>query len=110
MKTEPLTSDMLDELRMMISIDQPPEIWIYSDLDKDVGKCVDVEAEVNDGVVYLRGDYQVVEPFYAAGGRIHLPSGGDISMSFAVPNHVERGQWLNVAGTIGLDAAYGTED
>lgn len=105
-----MTSDMLAELSMMIAIDQKPDIWIYSDTDEDVGTCVDVEAEVHDGVVYLRGDYKVVDPFYAAGGRIHLPSNRGISFPFEVPAHVEAGRWLNVAGTIGPDAVHGEEN
>lgn len=91
-----------NELRMMVSIGQQPDLWVVSDTDQRVGQCTDVDAAIEGGAVVIKGDYQVREAFYAAGAMLVLPSGQSVFLPFDIPNHVAPGQWVAVNGTLEL--------
>lgn len=94
--------DAFNELRMMIAIGQQPDVWILSD-QEHVGKCVNVDAAIEDGSLVISADYQSESLFMAVGAEVCVPSGGGFSIMFGSPREVAITEWVKLSGTVSME-------
>lgn len=93
-----------NELRMMIAIGQQPDVWMVSDSKPPhVGKCVNVDADIENGALVISADFEAPYEFLALGAEVALPSGWGFSFEFPQPQLVRAGQWIKVNGTVSME-------